>query len=235
MKKFEVGKRYNGWTNAPNYNPNHHFVVVSIAEDRKTLLAVFPLSSDPLRAYEFNIVNDPRFGEKVKIPYYGRYVFVYRADKVVGDAVIPEGWFSDKARRRQEAAKKASATKKNKKLLATIVNKITLEHFARLYALTIFSESNKFNTREDAYNKLISVWEEYGFKDFKSVITQYGRDFYISVSGGVTRECEPYTVVGGETLHTRRISWSIAFNNERIVGFNKVTHKDLEWAIGDLI
>lgn len=133
MSRFEVGKKYSGWSK-DRWTTPPSLVVVEIAEDRKTLLAVHPTRTDPCRAYEYSIVWDDRFGEKIVSRPPHSATVVWRADKVVGDADIPEGWYEDKKRKREDGARKAAETRATKTKLIKMAESIDMAKFLEIYS-----------------------------------------------------------------------------------------------------
>lgn len=103
MSKFEVGKKYRGWSRNCRTSPAT-LIVVSIAEDRQTLLAVIENGPNPKEAFTYKVRWDNRFGEKIVTGVRGMYT-VWRADKACGEATIPEGWYDREEKKIQESIK----------------------------------------------------------------------------------------------------------------------------------
>jgi hypothetical protein len=212
MSKFEVGKKYKGWCRDCWTTPAT-LIVVAIAEDRKTLMAVSEKGSDPKRAFTYKVRWDDRFGEKIVTGERGLYN-VWRADKVMGDAEIPEGWYDEAAKRRSESAQRAASTRRQKNILNAIRDKMTVEHLAQAYtALANANFKDCHLTKED----LLKRWRENNGSPLHITEARKGRDgVYVLASIGWREPCEPYTVVGGQTLTDRHQGRTVGIYHDRI-------------------
>lgn len=186
MSKFEVGKKYKGWCRDCWTTPAT-LIVVSIAEDRKTLLAVSEKGSDPKRAFTYKVRWDDRFGEKIVTGERGLYN-VWRADKVAGDAEIPEDWYSDKKRSREDGARKAAETRATKAKLQKMVGSIDIAKFLEIFFRLERWESDRvwngvaFNA--ETLSKYLKVWNGKLWRSSK------GWCIHVRVSG--TIPCDTY-------------------------------------------
>ena len=140
--KFEVGKLYRGWSNSSWTDPKLlDLIVVYISPDRSYLLGTRPNFSHPLEARKYKIINDVRFGEKLKEnPTRGEYE-VWRADKGGIDTDIPDGWFDVNKQKRLAISDK-------KKILKQMQSKITtLDQFCKAW-ITAFNHALELNNQK---------------------------------------------------------------------------------------
>ena len=189
MSKFEVGKAYNGWCRERSIKPAT-LVVVDIAEDRKTLLAVHPTWEDPRRAYEYHIVWDDRFGEKIVDRTTYVATVVWRADKCLGDGAIPEGWFSDKKRNREDGARRAAKTRADKAKILKMEKSIDMAKFLEIYSRLERWESDRVfcgvTCNAETLSQYLTVWKGEMFQDSRAL----GWCMHVGVRGIIP--CETY-------------------------------------------
>lgn len=200
MSKFEVGKKYKGWSRDCWTTPAT-LIVVAIAEDRKTLLAVRERGGDPKEAYTYKVRWDDRFGEKIVTGERGLYS-VWRADKVVGDADIPEGWFSHDKRKKELAGQKAAKTRKEKALLKKLAESITPRKFVDIY-LECSSFKNGFYRGDEHFGaeRIANSVEVIKSDDFRK--GRKGMHTLVSVKGEIP--CQ--YIKDGIKFDSVRIGW----------------------------
>lgn len=162
--KFAVGGVYSVWSNGP-YAYYTEFQVVAIDPDRKGAWIVPTTTGfDHKGAFHYDIINDTRFGEKLRWRDNG-WFYVVRADKQRGEnKVDATGWYdkvaADKKARRHEGAARAAAKRKAKKLVEGYIARFTKPiHFARYLAFGY----SKNDFLYSAPSVRLDVWKQMGY------------------------------------------------------------------------
>jgi len=130
MSQFEVGMKYEGWT-SKRYSSIPNLIVVEIAPDRSYLLGLYEGCSN--HAFKFKIIDDDRFGEKIKTHPQAYTYEVWRSDKVIGPAEIPSDWVSDERERRKAGAAQATKTKSANAWLKKVAENMNIDFFLKVY------------------------------------------------------------------------------------------------------
>ena len=211
MGMFEVGKAYSGWCCNPWANPAS-LKVLEISSDRSTLKAL----TGGLNAERFTIVYDSRFGEKV-VDRKGE-TLVWRADKVQGDAILPEGWYDGEKRRRAIGREKAATTRAHNKNLCFIHKNMTVMHFSRAFHAFLQSfQKNALDVAPDYFYQKIIKWNG-TFECSRIMKTSAGRS-YFKAKATYTYSCAPFkTSPDGLTRTTRTWCESVLIYADSICG-----------------